>query len=1112
MPTGPTLHLRLSDLMQIEREGAPPLPLVARDAALLAWLAIEGPTTRQRLGMLLWPDSSDIQARSTLRQRLFKLKKLLGADVATGSPLLALADGVEHDLLDAVELLADAALPDAPELEQWLSRQREQRQQREVDALAAQAQALEDAGEALAALPVARSLLRLQPHSEAAHRRVIRLLYLTGDRAAALAAFDACEDLLKHELGTRPAPETLALLDTIEQSSRGAPGSAVRVLPAAVQRPPHMVGRDHELRSLQLAWHEHQVAIVVGEAGMGKSRLLAEFVQARAGVARAAGRPGDVGVPYATLARMLRAVVAQHQASKSSASLASIAPVLPGFGDGTRAFAASQSLALQQSLVTFLRSASALEGIVLDDLHFADQATLELLQSLLSDDDLPALQWALAFRPAEAGSPLQGLQSVLAGMARLRPVPLAPLGIEALVELVDQLGLGLNSRALAPLLLQRTGGNPLFVLETLKAAWFESGAALAEGGTGLPRPMSVERLIDQRIGQLSPPALALARVAAVAGEDFDIELAVAVLAVPAMQLASPLAELEAAQVMRGLQFAHDLVFDAVLRSVPQAIAEHTHAQVARWMEQHAGEPARVARHWIAAAQPDRAVPWLGVAASAAQKLLRAQERLEFLQLKADIESLSGDSTAAFEALLDAAMAHLDVDTEATVHYERCDRLDALAATPVQAVRAAIVRVKLATRRHDHALAEQTACAALEVAIGQEDPQWAVECHRALMDTLVLQDRAAEALVHAEACLSWVDAHAPLAIQSDFHATLGVLYDNTGQLVKAMPHHERALSVARESANPFNCASIPNNLACNRFNAGELQAAVHLLTDSLRAYAEIEGTVGERIAPLLNLTECLGQLGRYQDAARSAQEVEDIVIQSAPVLLPVVWVHRAACMRQLGQWSRLKQWLDQIGAAADAPLSARVRQHRLAFAYARQLGQADATRLDEALALLGDNARPDLREMLLIERSLTLDPEAALHELDAARGRAHERAFAGHVLETHVRSAQLALSFDASLARRHASAAVALSATVDLPFSYRGELWLHCAQAFLLAGDEASAHHQLRLGREWVLATAQDQVSDEFRESFLQRNPSNRALLLLAAQHLPASSVAPITRL
>ena len=185
-----TLRLHLAAAPRIESGAGEELALTTRDAALLAWLAVEGPTSRDRLCELLWPASMAEQARATLRQRLFRLRKALGSDVAVGSPLLRLAPGVSHDLGATGELLGDLALPDAPAFESWLGEQRATRQGAEVEALREQAQALEAGGDPTAALALAQRLLRLEPLSEAAHQRVMRLHYLLGDRAAALLAFD----------------------------------------------------------------------------------------------------------------------------------------------------------------------------------------------------------------------------------------------------------------------------------------------------------------------------------------------------------------------------------------------------------------------------------------------------------------------------------------------------------------------------------------------------------------------------------------------------------------------------------------------------------------------------------------------------------------------------------------------------------------------------------------------------------------------------------------------------------------------------------------------------------------------------------------------------------
>ncbi|MFO0205664.1 MAG: transcriptional regulator, partial [Betaproteobacteria bacterium] len=133
----------------------------------------------------------------------------------------------------------------------------------------------------------------------------------------------------------------------------------------------------------------------------------------------------------------------------------------------------------------------------------------------------------------------------------------------------------------------------------------------------------VGALIERRLPQLPERALSLARVAAVAGVDFSIALAEEVTGVRAVELASAWADLEAAQVLREQAFAHDLVQDAVLRSIPAPIARHLHGAVAAFLERGGGVAARVAAHWLAAGRDAVAVTALECAAAHALAAGRA---------------------------------------------------------------------------------------------------------------------------------------------------------------------------------------------------------------------------------------------------------------------------------------------------------------------------------------------------------------------------------------------------------------------------------------------------------------------------------------------------------
>ncbi|MES2101288.1 MAG: AAA family ATPase [Pseudomonadota bacterium] len=1090
------------------------VPLASRDAALLAWLALEGPTSRTRLAALIWPDSAPEEARNSLRQRLFQLKRQLGVALVSGQATLVLAVGVRHDLDDdAGQVLGDAAHDACPEFAAWLAQQRARRSERARVALAERSDAAERACDYAEASAHAQELLALDPLSEAAHRRVIRLHYLRADRAAALLAFDRCEQVLKDEVGAAPSPETLALLATISAAHTEALPAVAQSMPASVLLPPRLIGRDPELAQLRQAWQVAQVVTLIGEAGLGKTRLLQAFMEHRAGVVRAAGRPGDAGVPFATLARLLRAVMARGglpagcEIQLTTGARAEIARVLPEFGaPGARETGEGQRLMMQRAIRALLATQADLAGLVVDDLHFADEASLEMLRSLIDEDSDPEaggerpLRWALAYRPAEAGSPVQALHDALIEQARLLPITLAPLGLDALAALVDSLALpGVDGRTLAPGLARRTGGNPLFVLETLKQAWVERTLSRLADLSALPRPVSVGRLIERRIAQLSHGALALARVASIAGADFSIGMAEHVLQASAMQFADALNELEAAQVMRGDAFAHDLVFDAVRASVPATVAAHTHASVAAHLEPLGAEPARIAQHWIDANQPQRALRWLQQAADAARRALRLKEYIGFMERKSAIEEAGGDTAAAFDSLLHAAQEFVNVDREPAVGQAQCERLERLAATPTQHIEALLQRSSFEKEAVGAARSVESARSALQQSIRLGDARLIALSHQTLATALFVADRLAEAAQHFEACMGWVDAHGSVDDRSELHGNLANLYDNVGRLDDALPHHERAIELARDCGNLSNAVVVLGNLACNRIDAGDLVAAQQHLQRSLQIMALHDGFGANRGTQYAMLALCSCEAGRYTDAVAQAELAVALMEQHARSYAEVAYLRQATCWRHLGQWARVQRILEsdlvREGTKVAPQVHAAVLQHHLDLAMGGSPGDTLARALDRLAA--GD--RPDLRLPLLIELAQTMPSEAALRQLDEVCRQAQALQHEGTVLAAHVRAAGIAAGVDPALAARHAHAALALAERRQSTTLLPAELWLHCGRALQAAGETSEARRLMATGRDWVQRTAREHVPAAFRDSFVNRNPVNRELLALASR-------------
>ena len=141
------MQLRLSTRLQFETAQGKTHRLAPRDAALLAWLAVEGPTARLRLSRLLWPEHDDDAARNSLRQRLFQLRKQTGLDLIQGSGTLALANGLRHDAEGTDELLGTEPLQIGVEFDNWLAHQRDRRLHRLRDLRSQQLQSAEQAGD-----------------------------------------------------------------------------------------------------------------------------------------------------------------------------------------------------------------------------------------------------------------------------------------------------------------------------------------------------------------------------------------------------------------------------------------------------------------------------------------------------------------------------------------------------------------------------------------------------------------------------------------------------------------------------------------------------------------------------------------------------------------------------------------------------------------------------------------------------------------------------------------------------------------------------------------------------------------------------------------------------
>ncbi len=362
------------------------LALSTRKAqALLAFLALTPGRSypREKLASLLWGGMREPQARRSLRQALFTLRKA----VATDPPALLIAgesiavnpvavdvdvvefersvvEGTTETLERAAalyrgEFLEGLALQEAP-FEEWLLAQRERLRELALEALAKVLREQHRTGATEAALQTALRLLTLDPLQEPVHRALMRLYVELGRRSAALRQYQVCVGVLQRELGVEPEAMTRQLYQDILRRRPAPPTKSIESpeavlaspVPEAVRwsddvlpRELPLVGRDAELNQLREimdeAWAGHgRVVAMIGEAGVGKTRLLAEFA-AEAGARGGRVRLGrcyeaEQMLPFASWVDALRAgrLGADQEVLQSLGSLwrTELARLLPELG------------------------------------------------------------------------------------------------------------------------------------------------------------------------------------------------------------------------------------------------------------------------------------------------------------------------------------------------------------------------------------------------------------------------------------------------------------------------------------------------------------------------------------------------------------------------------------------------------------------------------------------------------------------------------------------------------------------------------------------------------------------------------------------------------------
>jgi len=524
--------------------------------------------------------------------------------------------------------------------------------------------------------------------------------------------------------GVTVGPETARQLEAgfeltsfgeLELKGRASPVAAFRIdgereQPVSTQLTP-LIGREVELAQLEAVLLElldgrGAIVAMTGEAGIGKSRLKSEarerfrdrvrFLEGHA-VSYAEAIPYwplrellrdwlglGVSDPEARVRLELRAALARALGDEASDAYPFLAGTL---GLPLEREAAARLAELSRDSVqerTFdavYRLACALAAelplcLVFEDLHWADEATLALLEQLLAASEEEAIAVVLSFRTEhDHGAWDLAERAHRRFRHRFLELPLVPLGRDAAVVLAARAAGAELPASVASVLAERSGGNPFFLEEAFRDL-LERGVLrrengryeLANGADDVAVPMLVQEALQARLDRLAAPTVDVISVASVVGRSFSMPLLEQIVAHE--ELRPALSELQRLDLVveerrrpaPEYRFRHGLVQEVAYGRLVGAKRRDLHRVVGVALEQlHRDSPEEVygllAHHFSEADDVARAVDYLLKAGDAARAVYADQEAIELYRRALEFMQRTSDEQRARDTLLKIALTH-----------------------------------------------------------------------------------------------------------------------------------------------------------------------------------------------------------------------------------------------------------------------------------------------------------------------------------------------------------------------------------------------------------------------------------------------------------------------
>lgn len=895
------LEIRLFGEPEFSFGGAPwrfaPPP---RALPLLAYLTLHPgtPVSRTRLAALLWPDDAEDVARANLRRHLHQLQRALPPcdagwiRVEQRSVCWNAESPSRIDVVEFERFAADASTFDravqlyrgefmAPLSDEWIIAERERLRAVQLEMLCALGERAQEERRFKEASQYAWQILALDEWREDALRLDMSARYESGDRSAALAAYDRFAERLDAELGVEPMPETQALRASIEANLRlKEPVAPIDTEDAfdgsQTERRLPFVGREEELERLTSAWSRAArgfgtTVFIGGEAGIGKSRLafeLASIVRAQGGRVLAGGVSNPESEPYQPVLAALRKGIAYCvQANVADTWLSALADVLPEIRSVRGDIAPSEFLEpdrAQRRLFESLGRVFEAVGkqkpllLVLEDIHWAGEATLELLTFLARRlGSLPLLIVA-TYRTGNAieSSALVSARRRLLQEHRAVGVSPGHLSESDLERLVASAGVFYGAPdELAARVAFLSGGNALFATQLLYG--YAESRVLPDRTRAL---QTIGAAISSRFDRLEGRTRAIAQAAAIVGESFDTDLIAAIGGWPEYEVLDAFDVLidkgmirEAGAPALEYAFSHALIAQSLYESAPERERTLRHRRIASLLERRAqGERSHqsaIARHWMLA----------GERARARKAHQRAAEAALAVYARADAErharaalQLAEDERQRFACLFVLAQAQMRT---ANVERWRGD-IDELVAS---------ARNLGGNREQYEALKMREACQMLTC---DRDGQRAAI--REMLELSTDEDMRTQRVQALDA--------------------LGNLERLVGRLEESVTLHREALALAENGADRATISSIHRHLVQSLTRLGEIEAAAEqvrahraLLAEPV-APAERLDLLASEVSLLLALDDEEGVREKGYEILGAAQAVGDLALEGQAHLI------------------------------------------------------------------------------------------------------------------------------------------------------------------------------------------------------------------------------------